>query len=81
MASFLRALCNIPEQSPVNRSCLQFLAGNKNVDFWWEKKHQNSQNFSVKMPEKILHFFALIGNTGLTYSVADTNIVYLYVFN
>ena len=31
-----------------------------------EKKHQNSQNFSLKMSEKIshfLHFFALIGNT------------------
>ena len=35
--------------------------------FWREKKRRNSQNFSAKMPEKILHFFALIGNTGLEY--------------
>ena len=65
--SFLRALCDIPEQGVVNRSCLRFLARNKNTDFLREKKCRNLQNFSAKMPEKIshfLHFFALIGNTG-----------------
>ena len=62
-ATFLRDLCDIPERGTVNRSCLRFLAGNKNTNFWREKKRQNSQNFSAKMPEKILHFFALIGNT------------------
>ena len=67
-ASFLRALCDIPGQGAVNRSCLysclQFLVGNKNAGFWREKKRRNWQNFSAKMPEKILHFFALLGNTG-----------------
>ena len=62
-ASFLCDLCDLSEWGAVNRSCLQFLAGNKNASFWREKKRQNSQNFSAKMPEKILHFFALIGNT------------------
>ena len=61
--SFLHALCYIPERGAVNCSCLQFLAGNKNAGFWREKKRQNSQIFSAKMPEKILHLFALIGNT------------------
>ena len=28
-----------------------------------KQKRRNSQNFRAKMPEKILHFFALIGNT------------------
>ena len=43
----------------------RFLAGNKIAGFWREKKRRNSQNFSAKMPEKISHFFALIGNTGV----------------
>ena len=66
-ATFLRDFRDIPERGAVNRGCLRFLAGNKNAGFWREKKCQNSQNFSAKMPEKILHFshfFALIGNTG-----------------
>ena len=62
-ASFLCALRGIPERGAVNRSCLPFLVGNKNADFWQEKTPRNSQNFSAKMLEKILHFFALIGNT------------------
>ena len=65
-ATFLRDFCDIPERSAVNRGCLRFLAGNKNAGFWREKKRQNSQNFSAKMPETISHFshfFALIGNT------------------
>ena len=33
-------------------------------DFWHNKKCRNSQQFSGKMTEKNLHFFALIGNTG-----------------
>ena len=63
-ATFLRNFCDVPERGAVNRGCLRFLAGNKNAGFWREKKRRNSQNFSAKMPEKILHFFALIGNTG-----------------
>ena len=70
-ASFLRNLCDIPEQSAVTRSCLRFLERNKNASFWREKKRRNSQNFSAKMPEKISHFFALIGNTGLYLTVAE----------
>ena len=65
-ASYLRDLCGIPEQGAVNCSCLRFLVGNKNASFWREKKRRNSQNFSAKMPEKVLHFshfIALIGNT------------------
>ena len=64
--TFLRDFCDIPERNAVNRSCLRFLAGNKNASFWLEKKRRNSQNFSAKMPEKISHFshfFALTGNT------------------
>ena len=71
-ASFLRDLCDIPERGTMNRSCLRFLAGNKNAGFWREKKRRNSQNFSAKMPEKISHFshfFALIGNTGGDYVI------------
>ena len=67
-----RDFCDIPERNAVNRGCLRFLAGNKNAGFWREKKRQNSQNFSAKMPEKISHishFFALIGNT-----VADNSV-------
>ena len=41
----------------MNRSCLRFLAENKNAGFWREKKRRNSQDFSAKMPEKISHFF------------------------
>ena len=62
-ASFLRNLCDIPERGAMNRSCVRFLVGNKNASFWREKKRRNLQNFSAKMPEKILHFFVLIGNT------------------
>ena len=62
-ATFLRDFCDIPERGTVNRGCLRFLAGHKNAGFWREKKRRNSQNFSAKMPEKISHFFALIGNT------------------
>ena len=50
----------------MNRSGLQFLAGNKNAGFQPEKKRRNSQNFSAKMLEKLSHFFALIGNTDQT---------------
>ena len=64
-ASFLCDLCDVPERGAVNCSCLRFLAGNKNAGFWREKKCRNSQNISAKMPEKISHFFALIGNTGV----------------
>ena len=60
-------LCGIPERDAVNCSCLRFLAGNKNTGFWREKKRRNSQNFSVKMPEKFSPFFALIGNTACAY--------------
>ena len=56
-ASFLRASCDI--RGAVNRSCLRFLAGNKNAGFWREKKRRNSQNFSAKMPEKNFALFAL----------------------
>ena len=66
-ATFLRDFCDIPERGAVNRGCLRFLAGNKNAGFWLKKKRRNSQNFSAKMPEKISHFFALIGNTALDY--------------
>ena len=61
-ASFSHDLCDIPERSAVIHSCLRFLAGNKNAGFWREKKRQNSQNFSAKMPEKISHFIALIAD-------------------
>ena len=64
-ATFLRDFCDITEWGAVNRACLRFLAGNKNAGFWQEKKRRNLQNFSAKMPEKISHFFALIGNTGI----------------
>ena len=63
-ATFLRDFCDIPERGAVNHGCPRFLAGNKNAGFWREKKRRNSQNFSAKMPKKISHFFALIGNTG-----------------
>ena len=62
-ASFLCDLCDIPERGAVYRSCLRFLARNKIASFWQEKKRRNLQMFNAKMPEKILHFFALIGNT------------------
>ena len=62
-ATFLCDFYDIPERGAVNRSCLRFLAGNKNASFWREKKRWNSQSFSAKMPEKISHFFGLIGNT------------------
>ena len=74
-ATFLRNFCDIPERGAVNRGCLRILAGNKNAGFWREKKRQNSQNFSAKMPEKISHFshfFALIGNTGTVYKNVST---------
>ena len=64
-ATFLRDFCDIPERGAVNLGCLRFLARNKTAGFWREKKRRNSQNFSAKMPEKILHFFALIGNTAV----------------
>ena len=51
-----RARCREPQLSTV-------FGGKQTRQFWREKKRQNSQNFSAKMPEKISHFFALIGNT------------------
>ena len=72
LASFLRAWCDIPDRGAVNRSCLRFLAGNKNAGFWQEKKRQNLQNFSAKMPKKMSHFLqfiALIGNTAQEFKV------------
>ena len=62
-ATFLRDFSDLPERGAVNRGCLRLLAENKNANFWRQKKCRNSQNFSAKMPEKISHFFALIGNT------------------
>ena len=62
-ATFLGDFYDIPDQGDMNRSCLRFLAGNKNAGFWRKKKRRNSQKFSAKMPEKISHFFVLIGNT------------------
>ena len=56
-ARHTRARCHEPQLSTV-------FGGNKNAGFWQEKKRQNLQNFSAKMPEKTLHFFVLIGNTG-----------------
>ena len=61
--NFSPHFCDIPERGAVNRGCLRFLAGNKNADFWRQKKRRNLQNFSAKMPEKISHFSALTGNT------------------
>ena len=66
-STFLLDFCDIPERGAVNRSCLRFLAGNKNAGFWREKKRWNSQNFGAKMSEKISHFFALVGNTAWAY--------------
>ena len=63
-ASFLHALCatyqsEVPWTAAVygfwREQKRRFLAG---------EKRQNLQNFSAKMPEKTLHFFVLIGNTG-----------------
>ena len=53
-ASFLRDLCDIPGEASWTTAV---------YGFWQEKKRQKSQNFSAKMPKKILQFFALIGNT------------------
>ena len=61
----------------MNRCCLRFLAGNKNAGFRREKKRRNSQNFSAKMPEKISHFFALIGNTNHCFILLFSHLIFV----
>ena len=57
-ASFLCALCDIQKRGAINRSCLRFLAGNKNASIWREKKRWNSQNFSAECRKKFCTFCA-----------------------
>ena len=58
-ASFLRASCDIQERGAVNRSCLRFLAGNKNAVFGGRKSAGIRKNSVQKCRKKLRTFLRL----------------------